>query len=258
MATLARQLIEHRELLWLLVVRNLKIRYKNSVLGFLWSLLGPLLLLGIYALFLGIMKFQISLPLLATGIFAWQYLSLCLNDSAAAVIGNANLVKKTAFPRIILPLSMVLANLINFLLSMLVVLAYLLARGEPMGSPLWFLPALAAHVAVCTGVSLLVAATNVFFRDVQQILGIVTLAWFFVTPVLYPPELVTDSFAGVLPQLFFANPMTGVLAGYRATLMGSALPSGPMLALSFGVGLALCVLGVAWFQRCQVRFADEL
>ena len=252
------QLLQHRELLLLLVQRNLKIRYKDSVLGFFWTLLGPLLLILIYAVFLGIMRFQVSMSLLFTGIFAWQYLATCLGDSAAVVIGSANLIKKTAFPRIVLPLAMVLANLINFLLSLLVVVVYLLIHGEPMGFLGWAFVALIFHVALCAGVSLLVSATNVFYRDVQQVLSVATLAWFFVTPVIYPPELVTGRFGGALQYLYFANPMTGILAGYRAALMNAPCPGLGPLALSFAVSAGVLLLGILVFQRCQIRFADEL
>lgn len=118
MAGLIKDITAHRDLLSMLVARNIKIRYKESALGFLWTLLGPVFLILIYAFFMKVvMKFPIPMPVLVSGIFVWQYLAMCLGDSSFAIIGNANLVKKACFPRLLLPLSIVLANFVNFLLD---------------------------------------------------------------------------------------------------------------------------------------------
>lgn len=126
-------LYRRRELVWILVQRNLKIRYKHSALGFLWSLLTPLLMILMYAVFASILKFNTGspdyLPFLVVGIVVWQFTAGCLNDSLSSIAGSANLVKKVAFPRVILPVSTVLANAVNFVLTFVVLLAYLLATG---------------------------------------------------------------------------------------------------------------------------------
>ncbi len=250
-----------RELIGLLVIRNLKIRYKNAVLGFVWSLLGPLFLVLIYAVFLGILKFAIDLHVLIVGILAWHYLSTCANDSLNAVMGNANLVRKTAFPRLILPLSMVLANTVNFLLSVVVLVVFFLLRGVAFDVPLlWFPLILLTQVAFCLGLSCMVSAINVFFRDAEHLLGVVLMAWFFLTPVIYPIELVLEP--GRLPPLllyvYFVNPMTGIVSAYRSVFLGIPFPFFRTAMLSFAIAWAMLPLGVAFFQRMQVRFADEL
>lgn len=261
MNALIREIAAHRDLLSLLVVRNIKIRYKESALGFLWTLLGPVFLIAIYGFFMKvIMKFPIEMTVLVSGIFVWQCLAMCLGDSAFAVIGNANLVKKACFPRILLPLSIVLANFVNFILSLLVMLVYLLFDGPHFGSAGWLPVALAAHLALCAGVSLALCALNVFFRDVQHLTGIITMAWFFLSPVVYPLSEIaklTDK-APVLATLYFLNPMAGILSLYRTALLGAPLPSLSLIALSVTVAVGVLVLGTAVFQKLQPAFADEL
>lgn len=259
MLKLLSDIVNRRELLAMLVVRNIKIRYKESVLGFLWTLLGPVFLIVIYAVFLGIMRFSMSLPLLVTGIFVWQYLAMSLGDSVNAILGNSNLVKKAAFPRVLLPLSMVLANFVNFALSLVIVVVYLKMVGVPFGLLAWLPLAMVTQVALCTGVSLVLSSVNVFFRDVQHLVGVFTMAWFFLTPVIYSPEMVIQKFSNpVIHQLFYLNPMTGLLALYRTALMGEALPSVALWGPSLLVSWLVCGAGVVVFQGLQKGFADEL
>ena len=250
----------HRELLQILVSRNLKIRYKNSVLGFFWSLLGPLLLILIYTVFLRVMRFDIDLPTLVTGIIVWQFLALCLGDSLHAVVGNANLVTKARFPRILLPIAMVCANAVNFLLSSCVLLLYLGLTGV-LGGALYFLPlVLAAQLALCLGVGMLVSCVNVYFRDSEHVLQVVTLAWFFLTPVIYPAALVTGNadFPAWISWAFFANPMTGIVESYRSLLLSHPLPEWPRLALSFGMAGVAWLVGWGVFTRGEPGFGDAL
>jgi len=259
MFRILHDIVSRRELLAMLVVRNIKIRYKESVLGFLWTLLGPVFLIVIYAVFLKIMKFAMPLPMLVTGIFVWQYLVMSLGDSTNAIVGNANLIKKASFPRVLLPFSMVLGNFVNFLLSLVIVVAYLKIVGLPFGSLAWLPLAMLTQVALCTGVSLFLSSVNVFFRDVQHLMGVFTMAWFFMTPVIYGPEMVTQKFSDpLIHQLFYLNPMTGLLALYRTALMGEALPSVALWGPSLLVSWLVCVVGILVFQRLQKRFADEL
>ena len=242
--------------------RNIKIRYKSSVLGFFWTLLSPVLLIAIYAVFLRMLRVDTSLPVLVTGIIVWQFLAMCMGDSLHVILGNASLVKKTSFPRIILPLSMVAANLVNFLLSLVVLIVYLvLVRAH--GSHFLLLPvALVTHAALCFGVALLFSAANAFFRDTEHILSILMLAWFFLTPVVYPLETALSVIRERLPAfaayLFFANPMTGIVSAYRTVFLGSQNGTAPLIAMSFGVAWAVMLIGVAVFQKVQRRFGDVL
>ncbi len=254
-------------MLGILVARNLKIRYKSSVLGFFWSLLSPLFLIVIYGVFAAILRFNVGRPhylqFLVTGIVVWQFLSMCLNDSLYAVLGNANLVKKTAFPRMILPLAMVLANLVNFLLTWCVLIPYLLLMRMPM-QQLYLLPlVLALQTMLCLGLAFILSSANVFLRDTEHILGVGTLAWFFLSPVFYPIEQQLTFVPDALGWAIFLNPMTGILYLYRRLWMGGAMPdlaaipwqwpalSALVVAVVFGVGFVL-------FQRSQITFGDVL
>ncbi len=256
-----------RELLWILVCRNLKIRYKGSTLGFFWSLLGPVLLILIYAVFASILRFNEGRPqylqFLVIGICVWQFLAMCLNDSLYAVMGNVNLVKKTAFPRIILPLAMVCANVINFLLTWCVLLLYLLLAGMPM-LHLYLLPVvLLVQVVLCFGMALILSTSNVFLRDTEHMLGIGTLAWFFLSPIFYPVEMQLRFLPSQAAWLAFLNPMTGIVWCYRRLLMADAMPdllAVPAAGLLTSLLVCLSVLGIGLctFQKSQAKFGDVL
>jgi ABC-type polysaccharide/polyol phosphate export permease len=252
------ELLRRRELLRMLIQRNLKIRYKNSMLGACWSMLGPLFLIGIYSIFLGLIRVPVHLPTLVSGIIVWQFISVCANDSLHSILGNANLVTKASFPRAILPLSMVGANTVNFLLSFVVLLGYLLVAGTTFG-PLWQLPfILLTQMALCLGLALLVGSSNVFFRDTEHVLSMVMLAWFFMSPVIYEPSMVTEGYPEWVQWAFFANPMSGVLAGYRRALLDQPSPGTAFLALSAAVSWLMLGLGWWVFHRVEPRFGDEL
>lgn len=263
MIRIVQDIMARRELLAMLVVRNLKIRYKDSALGFLWTMLGPILMILIYAFFLRILRIPVALPVLVTGIFVWQYLAMCLGDSPNSIIGSTNLVKKAAFPRLLLPLSIVLANFVNFLLSMVVVVVYVRVAGANLG-PLALLPvALITQIALCLGVSLILSSLNVFFRDVQHVIGLLTMAWFFVTPVIYDAGLIDKVSAHPDTQfwlniLFHLNPMTGLLALYRSTLIGAPSPALYLLIPSLSIAWLVCLVGITVFMKLQGRFSDEL
>lgn len=242
----------------MLASRTLRIRYQRSALGFVWTLLGPVFLIGIYWVFLSLLKFQIDLPSLITGILAWHFVSMCMGDGLSAIVGNAALVTKAAFPRILLPLSMVLANLLNFLLSLVVLGTFLLFFPTSLGPVWWVAPAILTHLALCIGVGMAVATSNVFFRDTEHLLGILTLAWFFMSPVVYNADLVLNAFSPAVHALFFLNPMSGVLCVYRHGLLGAAMPQPWLVAISFGVAWAVFAGGIALFCANEHRFGDEL
>jgi ABC-type polysaccharide/polyol phosphate export permease len=257
---LLADLLARRELVGNLVARNLKQRYKGSALGFLWSLLHPLFLVLIYLVFIRLMRFPTRLPHLLVGVMAWQFLSLCASDAAGVILGHASLVKKTWFPRFILPLSAVLGNLVHFGLSLVVLAVALPALGAPPRASWLLLPGIVAvQFLFCLGLSLALSALNVFFRDVEHLVPIGLMSWFFVSPVIYPVEQVigNPSLPAWVAPLFFANPMSLFLAWYRLAFLGDPLPPLPLwpgLATAFLVFLA----GALLFARLEPRFADEL
>lgn len=264
------------ELLRILVSRNLKIRYKGSVLGFLWSLLTPLSMICIYAIFAGVLGMKRDLlgisgtfsylPFLVSGIVVWQFTAGCLSDSMHAISGNANLVKKVYFPRAILPLSTVLANAVNFGVSFAALVVYLAIDGSLCLSHAWWLiPAFAMQLVLCSGLAMLVSTANVYFRDTEHIVGLVLLAWFFLSPVMYEISLQLNavaSMAEAVRGLVCLNPMTGVLTFYRRALLGMDLAPIEMdpawLGLSAAMSVFVFVLGWITLKNGDRRFGDVL
>ena len=189
--SLLRTLSGRRELLVNLVSRELKSRYKGSLLGFLWSILTPLLMAVIYVFFLRLLAGRgVPTEEIIIGVFAWQFTALSVTGGLTAITGNANLVKKVFFPRIILPTANTLANLVNFLLSLLVqfvIVAILLRVGErSLSGWLVLLPLVVVyHTLFNLALALLLSAANVYFRDTQHLVGVLLSAWFFVSPVMY-------------------------------------------------------------------------
>lgn len=272
---LIKQLFQRRELLGILVQRNLKIRYKNSALGFLWSLLTPALMILMYACFAKILKFSDGadyLPFLVAGIVIWQFTAGCMNDSLNAIVGNTNLVKKVSFPRIILPLSTALANGVNFLLTLVVLIIYLILAGLfSYENIYWLVPAILMQLMLCIGICCFCSVANVFFRDTQHIVGIGSLAWFFMSPVFYNTTLQTSAIKSVfgssitsqLQGIVFLNPMTGILGMYRAAFMKGQHPvpenvSLWWLMLSAGICFIMFIAGLVAIRKGDRSFGDVL
>lgn len=272
---LIKQLLKRRELLTILVQRNLKIRYKNSSLGFLWSLLTPALMILMYACFAKILKFSDGadyLSFLVAGIVIWQFTAGCMNDSLNAIVGNTNLVKKVSFPRIILPLSTALANGVNFLLTLVVLIIYLILAGVFSCANIYLLvPAILMQLMLCVGICCFCSVANVFFRDTQHIVGIGSLAWFFMSPVFYRTTMQTSAITSVfglsassqLQGIVFLNPMTGILGMYRAAFMSGQRPVPENLSLwwlmlSAGICFVVFIAGLIAIRKGDRSFGDVL
>ncbi|MBN2143629.1 MAG: ABC transporter permease [Candidatus Aureabacteria bacterium] len=255
MYSLLKSLYFYRELLWNLVIRNLKIRYKNSALGFLWTLLNPLFLIFIYYFFIRLMRFQMNLAELLSGVIPWHFLSMTLGDSVETISGNSTLVTKIRFPRIILPLSTVLANLVNYLLSLAVLILCLpLLQGGISVYLFWLLPLLPLQFIFVLGLSLIVSTCNVYFKDTGHLLSVAMMAWFFLTPIIYPLTQIPVAFR----DLAFLNPMTSLVCLYRLAFLQVPLHFNVWI-LSSGIILFLVFfLGYRLFSHFEPIFADEL
>ncbi len=257
---------ERRELLFNLVSRNLTSRYKNSMLGFLWSILTPLFMALIYVVFLRILARSIRMEEVLIGVFAWQFTAQCVGNGLTCITDNSNLVKKVYFPRMILPLSMTLSNLVNFLLSLVVqfiMVAILLARqGQHMEAAVLAVPLLVAyHALFCFSISLFLSCVNVYFRDLQHLVNVLLLAWFFLSPAMYTIDIV-NSMADqmgrpVLASVYMLNPMAAIITGYRALILpGSAFPIDWFSAIAFLWPVAFLAGSYALFQKLQRNFSD--
>jgi lipopolysaccharide transport system permease protein len=264
-----RELWQYRELLRNLVVRDLKVRYKNSILGIAWSWLNPLLMMVVYTVFFTIFLRNSSIPhypvFLLCGLLPWNFFSDSIVQATDSIIGNAHLVKKVYFPREILPISIVLANLVNLLIALPVFFALALFSGAPLTGWVLLLPiTILIQVIFTIGLTLFLSTLNVFYRDTQHILRVLTLALFFLTPVFYPISTVPQE-AHVLGISFNAqlwlrrlNPMASIIASYRDLLYWGA-PTGLDFLLRTAVtALIVLILGYLVFLRYSPRFGEEV
>ncbi len=179
---------------------------------------------------------------------------MCVGDSLQAILGNANLVKKTSFPRMILPLSTVVANLINFLLTLPIVAIFLVIVRADCGNLLLLPVCILTQFALCLGLSLILCSLNLFFRDTEHLMNAVMLAWFFLTPIIYGFYMIPQPFQ----RLALLNPMCGIVTGYRAALIGTELMAPRLIGVSLLMSWLILALGVSLFQRWQVNFGDKL
>jgi ABC-2 type transport system permease protein len=266
------------ELLTELVRKDLKVKYKNSALGFIWSLANPLLYLAVFTLvFTEVLKNGIAaFPVLfMSGFLVWNFFNLATLSGTGSVVGNANLVRKVRFPRVVLPLSSVGFAGVHFVLQLGVLLALLAVfYRDAFGAQLVLLvPALAVVTVFATAMALLASALNVRFRDVEHLLEVILLAWFWLTPIVYPVTLIRDRLAGSpwLFRLYMANPMAGVVTAMQRAIYVHPVADGRQILPSGGYGFYLTWLGVAaavalvllaaglWtFRRLQADFAEEL
>ena len=261
-----RTILERRELLWNLTARELKQRYKGSVLGFLWTVLTPLFMAAIYVVFLRLLARGVPMQDILIGVFAWQFTTQCVMGGMTCVTGSANLVKKVAFPREILPLSQVAANGIGYLLSLVVqfpILALLLWQDGAGFSSAWplFLFWMLWQTIFNLGLAMLVGALNVNFRDTQHLVGVGLSAWFFMSPVMYNMDFARN-LAVRWPwavDLLYANPMAIILNGYRAALLPGASAGFPPAAwVGFALSPLTLLVGALVYRRLQKNFADLL
>lgn len=266
------------ELLTELVRKDLKVKYKNSALGFIWSLANPLLYLAVFSLvFTKILRNGIpAFPVLfMSGFLVWNFFNLATLSGTGSVVGNANLVRKVRFPRVVLPLSSVGFAAVHFVLQLGVLLVVLaLFYRDAFGPQLVLLvPALAVVLVFATAMALLASALNVRFRDVEHLLEVILLAWFWLTPIVYPVTYVRDELAGSpwLFRLYMANPMTGVVTAMQRAIYvhpvtggRQILPAGgygfylTWLGVGGAIALALLAAGLWTFRRLQADFAEEL
>ncbi len=249
---------EYRELLYFLVWRDVKVRYKQTALGAAWAVLQPVLTMLVFSLVFGrlarIPSGGVPYPIFAfAALLPWQLFAHALTDSGNSLIAHQSLVTKVYFPRLILPLSAVLAGLVDFAIASLVLAGMMIHDRIVPGAAILLLPAfvlLALATAFAVGVWL--AALNVRYRDVRYTLPFLTQFWLFVTPIAYPSSLVPAAWR----PLYGLNPMAGVVEGFRWALLGQGEGVGPMLLVSIVMVILLLVGGVIYFKKTERTFAD--
>ena len=252
------ELWAHRELVYFLTWRDVKVRYKQTALGALWAILQPVMTMAVFALFFGrlakVPSDGVPYPLFAfTALVPWMFFSNGLTQASNSLVHNANLLTKVYFPRLAIPISTVMAGALDFVLSFGVLVALVAYYGITPTANVFWLPLFALLALVTSlGVGLWAAAINVQFRDVRYTIPFLTQFWMFGTPVAYPSSLLPEPWRTV----FGINPMVGVVEGFRWSLVGAKTAPGPIIALSSLVAVALLVSGAYYFRRMERTFAD--
>jgi len=253
-----KEVWEYRDLLYFLVWRDIKVRYKQTALGVAWAILQPVFATVVFSVVFGrlakVPSDGIPYPVFAyVALLPWQLFAFCVAESANSLVGSQNLIKKVYFPRLIIPLSTVLAGLVDFGISFLVLLALLFRYHIPLTPSVAVLPALVLFVvAAALSVGLWLSALNVEYRDVRYTLPFLAQIWMYATPVVYSSSLVPAKWR----PLYGLNPMAGVVEGFRWAVLGRSGALGAQVWVSVGVVALLLIGGLVYFRRMESTFAD--
>jgi lipopolysaccharide transport system permease protein len=249
-----------RELLYFLVWRDIKVRYKQTALGAAWAIIQPLLTMVVFSLFFGKLASMpsdgVPYPIFSfTALVPWTFFATGLTLSSQSLVGSSNLIKKVYFPRLSIPIATVLSGIVDFLLALAVLLCMMpYFERVPTWNVVW-LP-LFVLLALCTslGVGLWLSALNVQYRDVRYVVPFLTQLWLFATPIAYPSSLLHEPWRTV----YGLNPMAGVVEGFRWALLGTPGLPVPLVLMSTGTALLLLVSGLFYFRRMERTFADTV
>ena len=254
-----KEIYEYRLMVYSLVKRDLRGKYKGSVLGFMWTFVNPLLQLLVYNMVFsiimraGVEKFYLYL---FVGLIPWLFFSAAITGGSTCIIAQKDLIKKIRFPREIIPISYVTSQFVNMLLSCIVVIIVSVVSGVKLtvGGILCLPVIMLVEYMMALGIALISSSLTVYFRDLEHILAIVAMAWLYATPICYPETMVPEKYL----SLYRLNPVTPVVNAYRDVLYYGKTPDLTTLLLAAGIGLITILLGVLIFGRLQRRFAEEL
>lgn len=254
------ELWEYRELLYFFVWRDIKVRYKQTVMGVLWAIIQPLFTMIIFSLFFGrlakVPSDGIPYPIFSyAALVPWTFFANALNLASNSLVNNANMITKIYFPRLMVPFASVLAGVPDFILAFIVLLIMMFVYGiVPTINIIWLPFFLLLALITSLGVSLWLSAMNVQFRDVRYIIPFLTQAWLFATPIAYPSSLLSEPWR----TLYGINPMVGVVEGFRWALLGTDTAPGPIIIISSLAAVGVLVSGAYYFRRMEKTFADVI
>ena len=258
MINVFKNLYQYRELLKTNVKKEIRGKYKNSFLGVLWSFLNPLLQIIVYAI-----VFQVILKnpkenyaiFLCCGLIPWTFFSSSITRSAFTMIENGNIIKKVYFPREILPISIVTSETVNFMISTIIILGFVLFGGLGISKYIIFYPlVLLAQYILLIGISLIVSSISVYVRDLQHLIGVAMQLLFYATPIVYATDTIPENFRWILNL----NPMTYIINGYRDVFYNKEMIDIIPLALLILISIAVCGIGYIIFNKLQKGFAEQL
>jgi lipopolysaccharide transport system permease protein len=255
-----KELWDYRELLFFLVWRDVKVRYKQTALGITWAIIQPLLMMSVFTLALGrlVRPASDNIPysiFVLSGLVPWQLFSYALSQSSNSLIEDERLIKKVFFPRLVIPISKALAGLIDFGLAFLILMLAMVYYGVGPRISMISMPLFAAlTVAAAVAVGLWLSALNVLYRDVRYALTFLIQFWLFATPVAYPSSAIPKPWRVV----YALNPMTGVVDGFRWSLFGQGESPGVLLIVSVAAIMVVLIGGLYFFKRMEDSFADVI
>lgn len=251
---------EYRELVGFLIWRDIKVRYKQTVLGATWAIIQPLMTMVVFSLFFGKLAKMpsdgIPYPIFSfAGLVPWTFFANGLGQASNSLISSANLIRKVYFPRLVVPLATVMSGIVDFALAFVVLLGMMVWYGiMPTGNVIWLPAFLLLALVTALGVGLWLAALTVQFRDVRYALPFLTQFWMFATPIVYPSHLLAEPWRTV----YGLNPMVGVVEGFRWALLGTAESPGPLIGVSALAAVLILVSGAFYFRRLEKTFADQV
>lgn len=260
LATQVKTLVGYRELFWMWVLRELKARYIQSLFGVAWAILQPIatsaIFVLVFALFVKIPSDGIPYPIFVfAAMLPWNFFTRSIGSGVVSIVANMNLVTKIYFPREILPLSTVFSNFVDFLCGAVVFIVLMIAYRVPARPSILLLPVLLLiQIILTAGISFLMSALNVYYRDVNQMTLLVLQLWMYACPIIYPTSLVP---AWLLPY-YLLNPMAVVIDGYRKVLIQGVLPDWGQLGIAAAISLFVLWFGYTIFKRMEDKFADVI
>lgn len=249
---------EYRELLYFLTWRDIKVRYKQTILGAAWAIIQPFFTMIIFSIFFGklagISSDNIPYPIFSyAALVPWTFFANGLTQSTTSLVGSANLIQKVYFPRLVVPISAVLSGGIDFFLAFIVLLGMMVFYGIPPTLAIVWLPLfLLLALVTALGAGLWLTAMNVQFRDIRYAVPFLVQAWLFASPIAYSSSLLKQPWK----TLYGINPMSGVIEGFRWALLGTDIHPGPMIFVSAIIAVALLISGAFYFRRMEKSFAD--
>jgi lipopolysaccharide transport system permease protein len=252
------ELWDYRELLYFLIWRDIKVRYKQTVLGASWAIIQPFSTMVVFSLFFGKLAKMpsdgIPYPIFSfAALVPWTFFAAGLTQSSNSLVGSSNLITKVYFPRLVIPLATVLSGVVDFGLALAVLVGMMAYYRITPSMHIFFLPLFVLLALVLSlGVGLWLSSLNVKYRDVRYIVPFITQFWLFATPIAYPSSLLSEPWRTV----YGLNPMVGVVEGFRWSLLGTKMSVGPMILVSALVALLILILGAFYFRRMEKTFAD--
>ena len=258
MLNVFKGIFEYRELLKTSIRKEIRGRYKNSFLGVIWSFLNPLLQIAVYAIVFPLILRNTQenyVIFLCCGLIPWTFFATGINRSAFNIIENGNIVKKVFFPREILPISVITSEAVNFIISTIIILAFVICGGLGITKYILFYPIiLIIQYLLVLGISFIISSITVYLRDIQHFIGVVLQLLFYAAPVVYAPNTIPDNFKWILN----INPMTYIINGYRDIFYNQTMPDMQGLGIIFAVSMVMCVVGYIIFNKLQKGFAEQL